>query len=113
MVSSAVVRGVVVLVWVLVVVSSAVVVLIGVPVVVGTLVLVVCNSSVVLRGGLTVVVVQSKSVGCGDCVVDDNVVGPSVVVNVVVKGKVVSVVAARSEERREGKECRSRWWPYH
>ena len=19
----------------------------------------------------------------------------------------------RSEERREGKECRSRWWPYH
>src|SRR5690348_18004689 len=21
--------------------------------------------------------------------------------------------AARSEERRVGKECRSRWWPYH
>src|SRR5437763_12438180 len=23
------------------------------------------------------------------------------------------VLALRSEERRVGKECRSRWWPYH
>ena len=26
---------------------------------------------------------------------------------------VVSLVAVRSEERRVGKECRSRWSPYH
>src|SRR4051812_49942207 len=24
-----------------------------------------------------------------------------------------NTVEARSEERRVGKECRSRWWPYH
>src|SRR5690349_115311 len=23
------------------------------------------------------------------------------------------IIAGRSEERRVGKECRSRWWPYH
>src|SRR6266404_7379540 len=23
------------------------------------------------------------------------------------------MIAGRSEERRVGKECRSRWWPYH
>ena len=27
--------------------------------------------------------------------------------------KIVFIVAARSEERRVGKECRSRWSPYH
>src|SRR5438067_13648816 len=25
----------------------------------------------------------------------------------------VRIVGERSEERRVGKECRSRWWPYH
>ena len=29
------------------------------------------------------------------------------------KGKVVDVLTPRSEERRVGKECRSRWSPYH
>ena len=29
------------------------------------------------------------------------------------KVKVISVVPSRSEERRVGKECRSRWSPYH
>ena len=29
------------------------------------------------------------------------------------KGIPVSVMASRSEERRVGKECRSRWSPYH
>ena len=24
-----------------------------------------------------------------------------------------SIIMKRSEERRVGKECRSRWWPYH
>ena len=28
-------------------------------------------------------------------------------------GKVFPVVTVRSEERRVGKECRSRWSPYH
>src|SRR5690554_8093313 len=27
--------------------------------------------------------------------------------------KVVQKEVGRSEERRVGKECRSRWWPYH
>ena len=26
---------------------------------------------------------------------------------------IVDLIAARSEERRVGKECRSRWSPYH
>src|SRR5690348_6900941 len=25
----------------------------------------------------------------------------------------IAILKARSEERRVGKECRSRWWPYH
>ena len=29
------------------------------------------------------------------------------------KGKVVDIIEDRSEERRVGKECRSRWSPYH
>ena len=29
------------------------------------------------------------------------------------KDKGIPVVGARSEERRVGKECRSRWSPYH
>src|SRR3712207_7359193 len=27
--------------------------------------------------------------------------------------KLVEILRDRSEERRVGKECRSRWWPYH
>ena len=37
-------------------------------------------------------------------------------VTIVVRGELTSVKAsvdARSEERRVGKECRSRWSPYH
>ena len=30
-----------------------------------------------------------------------------------VTGKVIAVLQLRSEERRVGKECRSRWSPYH
>src|SRR5438477_10440894 len=29
------------------------------------------------------------------------------------KGRQLRDLATRSEERRVGKECRSRWWPYH
>src|SRR3712207_1029931 len=36
---------------------------------------------------------------------------PMVVVRGVKEGKVR--ISVRSEERRVGKECRSRWWPYH
>ena len=32
---------------------------------------------------------------------------------VVIGGGSAGLVAARSEERRVGKECRSRWSPYH
>ena len=32
---------------------------------------------------------------------------------IVVDGHRVAVLAERSEERRVGKECRSRWSPYH
>src|SRR5438067_12262340 len=28
-------------------------------------------------------------------------------------GSVLVLMLPRSEERRVGKECRSRWWPYH
>ena len=28
-------------------------------------------------------------------------------------GTMIYQQATRSEERRVGKECRSRWWPYH
>ena len=28
-------------------------------------------------------------------------------------GAVICLIASRSEERRVGKECRSRWSPYH
>src|SRR5687768_7516774 len=28
-------------------------------------------------------------------------------------GSSCSLIVSRSEERRVGKECRSRWWPYH
>ena len=31
----------------------------------------------------------------------------------VVRGKTFEITSARSEERRVGKECRSRWSPYH
>src|SRR3712207_8035315 len=31
----------------------------------------------------------------------------------VLKGKLPTSIAERSEERRVGKECRSRWSPYH
>ena len=34
-------------------------------------------------------------------------------VEIVIAAAVAIVVAARSEERRVGKECRSRWSPYH
>ena len=27
--------------------------------------------------------------------------------------KIIEGIVDRSEERRVGKECRSRWWPYH
>ena len=30
-----------------------------------------------------------------------------------VKGKALDITQLRSEERRVGKECRSRWSPYH
>ena len=30
-----------------------------------------------------------------------------------VGGEVIETILARSEERRVGKECRSRWSPYH
>ena len=33
--------------------------------------------------------------------------------NVALPGSTASVGAVRSEERRVGKECRSRWSPYH
>ena len=29
------------------------------------------------------------------------------------KGKFYTILGVRSEERRVGKECRSRWSPYH
>src|SRR2546430_17011458 len=31
----------------------------------------------------------------------------------IIEGKVPEVLSDRSEERRVGKECRSRWSPYH
>ena len=33
------------------------------------------------------------------------------VVNIALEG--IMIIGARSEERRVGKECRSRWSPYH
>ena len=46
----------------------------------------------------------------GKVVVDE----PSIVALDVHTGKLVAIgTQARSEERRVGKECRSRWAPYH
>ena len=39
--------------------------------------------------------------------------GSSVVIAGVDVGRVKSIALERSEERRVGKECRSRWSPYH
>ena len=35
------------------------------------------------------------------------------VMGLVIAGLFPSIAASRSEERRVGKECRSRWSPYH
>ena len=32
---------------------------------------------------------------------------------VIKKGRIMTIGVLRSEERRVGKECRSRWSPYH
>ena len=39
--------------------------------------------------------------------------GPVAGASIVVKGTTNGTVTDRSEERRVGKECRSRWSPYH
>ena len=38
---------------------------------------------------------------------------PFVLYLIVTKGKTLKDLKVRSEERRVGKECRSRWSPYH
>ena len=34
-------------------------------------------------------------------------------INVSMRNQILEDIKRRSEERRVGKECRSRWWPYH
>src|SRR3712207_7254040 len=40
-------------------------------------------------------------------------VQPAVAESLRVSGELVALASCRSEERRVGKECRSRWSPYH
>ena len=40
-------------------------------------------------------------------------VGKSSLINALMNRKSLARTSARSEERRVGKECRSRWSPYH
>ena len=81
--------------------------------------LVLIDSTVVIKSNV-VVVAGEELIVCVD-VVKCSVVSSSVVLRVfdvvVAPSSVVRValefVAVRSEERRVGKECRSRWSPYH
>ena len=45
--------------------------------------------------------------------VKTNVIGTENLLNSAIAAGVKKVIALRSEERRVGKECRSRWSPYH
>src|SRR2546426_11583243 len=44
---------------------------------------------------------------------EDGLVGPGFVIGLRAQSHVASGAETRSEERRVGKECRSRWSPYH
>src|SRR3712207_7745399 len=50
---------------------------------------------------------QRDAVGSDEAPPDDKRLGQAVRVGL------RRVLEVRSEERRVGKECRSRWWPYH
>ena len=54
-------------------------------------------------GTYTIELIVMNSFGCSDTISD----------YVIIKGDYVLFVPNRSEERRVGKECRSRWSPYH
>ena len=61
---------------------------------------------------LAIVLAASTLIACGEEaeVASEATAAP---VEVVTEAVVESAPAARSEERRVGKECRSRWSPYH
>ena len=47
---------------------------------------------------------------------DGQLIGQNVFVKAVIEaddGREIPIMTMRSEERRVGKECRSRWSPYH
>ena len=50
-----------------------------------------------------------------DLIAEDPLLGKNLDVDLAMPGESVRImpVAERSEERRVGKECRSRWSPYH
>ena len=56
---------------------------------------------------LTAVMLLGLLAGCGNSGSDDSGL------KTVESGKLIMSTNARSEERRVGKECRSRWSPYH
>ena len=69
-----------------------------------------------------IIKVEKLGVDAGETVTFDQVlvvnngelsIGCPTVAGATVTGTVVKEAKARSEERRVGKECRSRWSPYH
>src|SRR5256885_16550516 len=69
------------------------------------------------RAGLRVCLLERRDILGGACVTEEvwpgaRVSRASYVVSML-QPKVVSDLRLRSEERRVGKECRSRWSPYH
>ena len=63
-----------------------------------------CKALIIGAGGVGTVVTQKIAA---------NPVFTDVMLASRTKSKCDAVAAARSEERRVGKECRSRWSPYH
>ena len=65
------------------------------------------------------IVAQKMSVALGQSIVIDNrsgasgTVGAAAAARAPADGYTFVMLATRSEERRVGKECRSRWSPYH
>ena len=62
--------------------------------------------------GVFVTALYAQTHTVSGTVIDKDANEPLIGANVLIKGTTIGTVT-RSEERRVGKECRSRWSPYH
>ena len=75
------------------------------------------NVNITLTGG-KIYGIQGKN-GCGKTMLMRSIAGLVIPTrgSIIINGKVLHIgiflIGNRSEERRVGKECRSRWSPYH